>query len=126
MTLTCQRFTAVLLLIYGILFLSGIYYCLRVFWCAAAKMSELELESEFAKTIWRGKITFWAVSSQVMKHGSTDTTLKRSGKLHNGRLPIPHDQKKKIRRSKLRIKTILLTFFYIRGIVDYEFVPTGQ
>jgi hypothetical protein len=33
-----------LLLIYGSLFLSGIYYCLRVFWCAAARMSELELE----------------------------------------------------------------------------------
>jgi len=26
------------------LFLSGIYYCPRVFWCAAARMSELELE----------------------------------------------------------------------------------
>ena len=44
MTLTYQRFTAVLLLIYGSLFLKGIYYCLRVFRCAAARMSELELE----------------------------------------------------------------------------------
>ena len=44
MMLTYQRFTALLLLIYGSLFLSGIYYCLRVFWCAAARMSELELE----------------------------------------------------------------------------------
>ena len=44
MTLTYQRFTSALLLIYGSLFLSGIYYCLRVFWCAAARMSELELE----------------------------------------------------------------------------------
>jgi len=34
----------VLLCIYGSLFLSGIYYCLRVFWCAAARMSEVELE----------------------------------------------------------------------------------
>ena len=42
MTLTHQRFTAVL--IYGSLFLSGIYYCLRVLWCAAARMSEFELE----------------------------------------------------------------------------------
>ena len=25
-------------------FLSGIYYCLSVFWCAAARMSELEVE----------------------------------------------------------------------------------
>ena len=45
MTLIYQRFTAVLLLlIYCSLFLSGIHYCLRVFWCAAARMSELELE----------------------------------------------------------------------------------
>jgi len=41
--LTYQRFAAVLL-IYGSLFLSGIYYCPCVFWCAAARMSELELE----------------------------------------------------------------------------------
>jgi len=44
MTLTYQRFTAVLFLIYGNFFLSGIYLCLRVFWCAAARMSDLELE----------------------------------------------------------------------------------
>jgi len=44
MTLTFQVFTAVLLLINGSLFLSGIYYCLRVFWCALARMSEFELE----------------------------------------------------------------------------------
>jgi len=44
MTLTYQRFTAVLLLIYSSPFLSGICYGLRVFWCAAARMSELELE----------------------------------------------------------------------------------
>jgi hypothetical protein len=39
MTLAYQLFTAVLLLIY--LFLSGVYYCLSVFWCAVARMSEL-------------------------------------------------------------------------------------
>jgi len=33
-----------LLLIYDSFFLSGIYYCLRVFLCAAARMSGLELE----------------------------------------------------------------------------------
>jgi len=44
MTLTYQRFTALLLLIYGSLFLSGIYYCLHALWCAATRMSELELE----------------------------------------------------------------------------------
>jgi len=47
MALTYHRFTAVLLLLllmYGSLLLSGIYYCLCVFWCVAARMSELELE----------------------------------------------------------------------------------
>jgi len=45
MTLTYQCFAAVLLsLIYGSLFMDGIYYCLRVFWCAAVRMLELELE----------------------------------------------------------------------------------
>jgi len=34
----------VLLLIYGSLFLSGIYYCLLMFWCAAMRMLGLELE----------------------------------------------------------------------------------
>jgi len=53
-------------------------------------------ESQFAKTFWRGKMTFWGVSSQVMKHGSTNTTLKRSSKVHDGRLPIPHDQKNSV------------------------------
>jgi len=44
MTLTYQRFIAVLLLIYGSVFLSGIYYCLRMFWCVVVRRSELELE----------------------------------------------------------------------------------
>jgi len=33
---------------------------------------------------------------------------------------------KKFRQSKSRVKTMLLTFFHVRGIVHYEFVPTGQ
>jgi hypothetical protein len=39
MTLAHQHFTAVLLLIYGSLFLSGVFYCLSVFWCAVADSS---------------------------------------------------------------------------------------
>jgi len=33
---------------------------------------------------------------------------------------------KNFRWSKSRVKTMLLTFYDIRGIVHYEFVPTGQ
>ena len=81
--------------------------------------------SQFAKIFWRGEMTFWVVSSQVMKHGSSNTTLKRSGKVHNGRLPIPQDQK----IPSVQIKNqnnVAEFFFYIRGIIHYEFVPTGQ
>jgi len=59
-----------------------------------------------------------------MKHGSTNTTLKRSGKVHNGRLPIPHDQK--VPSVQIKSQNNVADFFYIRGIVHYEFAPTGQ
>ncbi|KAF6288416.1 hypothetical protein mRhiFer1_009149 [Rhinolophus ferrumequinum] len=35
-------------------------------------------------------------------------------------------QTKNFHQSKSRVKTMLLTFFDIRGIIHYEFVPTGQ
>jgi hypothetical protein len=44
MTLIYLRSKPVMLLNYDKLFLSDIYYCLRVFWCEAARRSELELE----------------------------------------------------------------------------------
>jgi len=69
-------------------------------------------------------MTFLAVSPQVMKHGSTDTTLKRSGKMHNGRVPISHNQK--VPSVQITIQNNVADFFDIRGIVHYEFVPTGQ
>jgi hypothetical protein len=54
MMLAYQRFTAVLLLlIYGSLFLSGIYYCLSVFWCAVTRMLELELEQRTNIKEWK-------------------------------------------------------------------------
>jgi hypothetical protein len=53
MTLTYQRFIAVLLLTYGSLFLSGIYYCLRVFWCAVARMPEIELGFLLTRKEWK-------------------------------------------------------------------------
>jgi len=83
-----------------------------------AKMVPKELTEEqkqrrvtICQDFWRGKMTFWAVSSQVMKHGSTYMTLKRSGEVHSRRLPIPQDQK--IPRSKSRVKTMLLTFLIL-------------
>ena len=59
-----------------------------------------------------------------MKRGSTNTTLKPSGEVHNGRLLIPHDQKCSV--SPNQESKIAANFFDNRGIVHYEFVPTGQ
>jgi len=83
--------------------------------------TEEQKESQCVKTFWRG-MTFWAVSSQVMKYGSTNTILKRSGKVHNGRLPIYHD----IKNSAGPNQESKQCFCDIRGIVHYDFVRTGQ
>jgi len=51
--------------------------------------------------------------------------LKRSGKAHNRRLPIPHDPQKNP-SVQIKSQNNVADFFFIRGIVHYEFVPTGQ
>ena len=81
-------------------------------------------ESQSVKTFWRGMAKFWAVSSQVVTHGSVITNLKWSSKVHNGNLPIRHGQKNSSVQMKNRNN--VPDFFDIRGIVYYEFVPTGQ
>jgi len=67
-----------LLLIYGSLFLSGIYYCLRVFWCAAARMSELELEQrtniKFLVKLGKSGNEIIDVLVQVYGHNATKET----------------------------------------------------
>ena len=60
---TYQCFTAALLLISDSLFLSGICYCLRVFWCAATRILELELEQ-------RTNIEF------LVKHGKSGNEIR--------------------------------------------------
>ena len=69
-------------------------------------------------------MTFWALSSQLVKNGSTNTNLKRSDKVQNGRLPFLQDQKCSV--SPNQVSKNVAGFFYIRGIIYYEFVPTGQ
>ena len=57
--------------------------------------------------------------------GLTNTTLKRSGKVHNERLPISHDQK--VPSVQIKSQNNVADFIFdVRGIVLYEFVPTGQ
>jgi len=78
MILTYQRFKVVLLLIYGSLFLSGIYYCLRVFWCAAARMSELELQQQtnFKFLVKLGKSGNEIIEMLVQVYG--DNAMKKT------------------------------------------------
>jgi len=49
-------------------------------------------------------------------------TKRQSAQWKTANSPRP----KKFRQSKSRVKTMLLTCFDIRGLVHYEFVPTGQ
>ena len=49
-------------------------------------------------------------------------TKRQSAQWKTANFPRP----KKLRRSKSRVKIMLLTFFYITVIVHYEFIPTGQ
>jgi len=49
-------------------------------------------------------------------------TKRQSAQWKTANFPRP----KIFRRSKSRVKTMLLTFFDIRGIVHHEFVQTGQ
>ena len=49
-------------------------------------------------------------------------TKRQSAQWKTANSPRP----KKFRRSKSSVKAMLVTFFYIRGIVRYEFVPAGQ
>jgi len=44
--------------------------------------------------------------------------------VHNGRLSIPHNQKNSV--SPNQESKQCRFFFNIRGVVHYEFVPTGQ
>jgi hypothetical protein len=44
--------------------------------------------------------------------------------MHNGKLPIPHDQN--IPLVQIKCKNNAADFFDIRGIVYYKFVPNGQ
>jgi len=49
-------------------------------------------------------------------------TKQQSAQWKTANFPQP----KKFHQSKSRVKTMLLTFFDIRGIVHYEFITTGQ
>ena len=62
-----------------------------------AKMVPKELTEEqkqrrvtISQDLWGSKMTFWAASSQVMKHGSTNMTLKRNSKVHGSCITTMH------------------------------------
>ncbi|UYV75692.1 hypothetical protein LAZ67_13001035 [Cordylochernes scorpioides] len=57
--------------------------------------------------------------------GCLNTTQSRKGRAVQGTQNHPHAPKK-ARMSKSRIKTMIIVFFDIRGIVHCEFVPQGQ
>ena len=50
------------------------------------------------------------------------TTKRQSSEWHTSESPRP----KKARMSKSKVKSMLIIFFYSKGIVHKEFVPPGQ
>jgi hypothetical protein len=52
-------------------------------------------------------------------------TLKQKRQSEEWKHPgSPHA--KKVCKSRSKIKTMLIVFFYIRGVVHHEYVPAGQ
>ena len=81
-------------------------------------------QSQFAKTFQRGDDILGRVitGDETWVYQYDPETKWQSAQWKTANSPRP----KKFCQSKLRVKTKLLTFFDIRGIVHYEFVPTGQ
>jgi len=120
--LTYQRFTVVLL-IYVSLFLSGIYYCLRVFWCATARMTEqrknIKLFVKLGEAIWHfGPFhhRWWNMGLPIRPwNEAAKCTMKDCQFLST----------KKFRQSKSRVEKYCWLFYIIR-IILYKFVKTRQ
>jgi len=64
-------------------------------------------------------------SSLVMRAGFTVTTLRQSDNPPSGKA-ARHQGQKRARQVKSNLKSMIITFFDIKGIVHKEFVPTGR
>ena len=76
-------------------------------------------------TVLRGSQNSSITLSQVMNHGFWSTTPRQNAEVGSGTLQTP-PRPKKARISKSKIKSMLICFFNIQGIVHKEFVPPGQ
>jgi len=86
----------------------------------AHRRTKAKKSHSLPRPFWRGKMTFWAMSSQMMKRGCTNMTLKRSCEVHNGRLPIPHDQKSSVSPNQ-ESKQCCWFFLMLEGLFIMNF-----
>src|SRR5215469_18124768 len=61
-----------------------------------------------------------------MKHGYTHMTQRLNANQANGLSGINPDRPKKSRRTKSKIKTLLVTFFDYKGMIHHEFLEEGR
>jgi hypothetical protein len=89
------------------------------------KLNREEMCQNVLEKIEEDPQTFSTVSSPAMKLGSFSMTQKPNNNQCRGKQLTLQDQKK-ARMSKSKIKTMLVIFFNIQGIIMTWYVPPGQ
>jgi hypothetical protein len=93
----------------------------RTVWPRSKKKSTVVVVS---LNLLRTMLTFWSESWRTTRVCAFSTTWRRKDKAWSGDRRT-HPGRRRIRLQKSGVKTMLIVFFDIRGIIHTEFVPQG-